>query len=235
MQRPIRIKIFGIICLVFGGFILLQNFGQLGAVVAGPDGVQVPPASESKGQMTRTMRDMSLALRDAMQEPVYRIGLGLKAVLGLFMAGVLIAAGGGLLRNQLWSLRLARLWGIFAICSAVFITVLQCVYLVSNIPETTMPRTMVVGMYVGMAFSLFLMCIFPALLIFLLPSRNVIAYLAAQSSDHAPLPAASAPAPPQPRPTHQPARPAPPPPTPPPVSAADQTWRDDPWNDPNSK
>jgi len=233
MQRPTRIPIFGIACLIFGGLILLQNFGQLGSALIGPDGVQAPTANESSGQMGNAMRDTTLAIQAAMKEPIYRIGMGLKAVVSLLMAGALIAAGVGLLRGQSWSLRLAKIWAIYAIASGVVVTALQSVYIVPNMPDNPAIPGMAGAMYFGMVFMLVLMCIFPLLLIFVLPSRKVTAYLNRSSNEPAPTHLEAAPAIRDQPPTasHTPASP----PAHPPVSAADQTWRDDPWNAPESK
>jgi hypothetical protein len=235
MSRPIRIPIFAVLCLTVGGFVVLQNFAQLVSSLGGPDAIQIPAESQSGGPFANVMRDNAVALKAAMHEPVYRIGTGLKAVLSLLMAGVLIGAGVGLIKNQFWALRLAKIWGIYAILSAIANTILPMVYIVPNLTaSSSMPGVTEVAMYVVMVFLLIIMCIFPALLIFLLPSRNVAAYLQHQTAGQpqsAPYPAATAhrEPPTSALPTaRKPTSPAPP------VSATDMTWRDDPWNDPNS-
>lgn len=237
MQRPIRIPIFGVICLVFGLFILLQNFGQLNVVIIGADAVQVPPKSESAGQVQQSTRISTLAMQEALREPAYRIGLGLKSVLSLLMVGMLIGAGVGLLRNQPWSIRLARTWGLYAILSGIAITVMQSVYVV---PKMELPPAL--AMHIGMFLMLLLQSIFPVLLLFLLPSRKVVAYLKHKSSGTPmALPQANAPqntatqdTTPQSSvsPKSTPAEPAPPTRQ---TGTTDTTWRDDPWNDPSSR
>ena len=85
-----------------------------------------------------------------------------------------------------------------------------------------------VAQYISMAFVLILLCIFPILLIRLLPSRKVMDYLKQQATA-TPMP--DTPAVTQNQSTTPPTQSQ----TPAELSHADQTWRDDPWNDPNSK
>lgn len=228
MQRPTRILVFGIICLIFGGFIVLHNLGQLVVTVSGPDAIQPPPASSSAGQVAQVMHDTTLAMQEAMREPVYRLGVGLKSLLSLLMAGVLVAAGAGLLRRQIWAIRLAKIWSLYAILAAIAVTTLQAVYILPNIPASSAVPGAGAAMYISTGVMLVLLCVFPVLLLSVLPSRNVIAYLKHQTSGQtqpAPEPAATTPG------STPPSTPTPPPT----ISAADMTWRDDPWNDPNSQ
>lgn len=231
MHRPTRIIVFGVICLLFGGFILLHNLQQLGVALAGPQGVDVEAASQLPGQLGTMMRDTSLALQSALAYPVFRAGLGLKSLASAGMGGMLIAIGIGLLRDQAWSLKLAKIWALYAIASALFITVLQSVYLVPNIPLAQNSAGAVWAQYVGMAFMFILLCIFPLLLIKLLPSKSVCAYLNKQVASSAAMPiniepTTSAPAA---RPVANPRQASSPDLTP-----QQTTWRDDPWNDPSN-
>lgn len=230
MQRPRRIAIFSTLCLLVGGIVLVHNLGQFTVALGGPDAVEVPKDSESQGQMGQVLRASAQALQAAMSDPVYRIGIGLKAVMSLLMAGCLIGAGIGLIRNQPWSLRLARLWGWYAIVSSIAVTILQTVYVVPNIELAQAPPGMAAAQYISMTVVLMLMCVFPVLLIWVLPSRSVTAYLNQQSTGQpVPKPASTPVAPASPHSTQTP------PPSAQQPSARDQTWRDDPWNDPNSQ
>lgn len=226
MQRPKRIVIFGVLSLIVGGFILFNNLQQLSAAIGGPDTIDVQAAGQLPGQMGQLARDSLLAQQVALGEPVYRAGLGLKSLASAAMAGLLVAVGIGLLRNQPWSLRLAKIWAIFAIASALFITILQAVYLLPNIPITQANAGSGAGQYVGIGFIFIVLCIFPILLLRVLPSKPVIAYLKQEQNAHPSANTAQAMTPLDQPPANQPT-------TSP--QDAQSTWRDDPWNDNKSQ
>ena len=114
MQRPTRIVVFGILCLIMGGLSGLDNLGAVQLAVLGPAGVQTDLGGVG-GEMGEMIEEVAQATQSALGKPVYRWLFGLEAVLGLVMAGVLVTAGVGLLRDQLWAIRLTRIWGFFAL------------------------------------------------------------------------------------------------------------------------
>ncbi|MGB0766552.1 MAG: hypothetical protein ACPGYV_02445 [Phycisphaeraceae bacterium] len=246
MQRPTRILIFGILCLVVGGGSGLKSLFEAGVALAGPERLSsMVEMVEAQGQSLSASQRRDLETQiEAMRSPVYRGGLGVKTLASLGMAGVLVVAGFGLLRDQAWSLRLARVWAWYAIGSAGFVAVLQSVYLV---PAMQQHAPAVGGMagaaYFGIAVSLVLLCVFPVLLLRLLPAPAVVDYLNNPASRGTRSPAAATPAytyrPPTPTHAQTPPTPA----TRPMLDAssqvspraADTTWRDDPWNDPSSQ
>ncbi|MEM9020499.1 MAG: hypothetical protein AAGC44_08030 [Planctomycetota bacterium] len=234
MQRPTRTVVFGVFCLIGGGFLLVHNLQQLSVAIGGPDAIDVESVGRVSGPMGEMLRDTSVALQAAMREPVYRVGLGFKALASSAMACVLFAVGLGLMRDRRWTIRLAKVWAIYAIASAVFITVLQALYVVPNVPAA---KDGAAGFqYVSMAFMLLVLCIFPVLLLRQLPTEAVKNYLAYQEAQRGgpPVVDTGSPAPFDRRsPVADDAPPqAPPPPSPP---STGSTWRDDPWNDPGAR
>lgn len=233
MQRPTRIVVFGVLCLVMGGFSLLNNIDQAATALGGPEAVDIPAESEAPGQVGQMMRDVARATRGALSEPVYRIGLGVKSVLGTVMAAVLIAIGGGLLRDRYWALRLARVWAVYAIASALLIVVLQALYVVPAIQAVTQTEGHLPGgEYLGMGFMFMVMCVFPMLLLIVLPKPNVVAYLRGGGEDHRAMPVEDGRGTPSDHAQASGTPPAGPASSPPP--SATSTWRGDPWDDSTS-
>lgn len=230
MDRPTRIIVFGVISLVFGGVILLNNLQQLGVAIGGPDAVDVESAGQVPGPLGDMLRDTSLALKGALTEPLYRAGLGLKSLASAVMACLLIAVGVGLMRSQPWSLRLARIWALYAIASALFITVMQAIYLVPHIPLVQNSAGAAGAQYVGMGFMFIVLCVFPILLIKLLPSKAVREYLSVSATADAPVPLGNEPIKGDSKPATQTSQTIPPD-----ISPQQTTWRNDPWDDASSK
>jgi len=231
MKRPTRIAVFGVLCLVIGGFVGIHNFDQLGVALGGPESVEIPTAEEAPGQMGKMLRDTALAVRGALDLPVYRTGLGIKSLLSLAMAGMLIAVGVGLMRDRLWSIRFTRIWAAYAIVAAVATAFLHTQFIVPEIPASAKAFGDIVGgKYLGMALMMAVLCIFPALLLLVLPKPHVVAYLRERASTKDSPSVLQAQAP-EPGPADQQQAQAPMPDQ----DLSQTTWRDDPWNDPGSR
>lgn len=257
MQRPTRIIVFGIFCLIIAFFSALDNGGKLIYAIGGPQFIQWMQDVSARQSMPKSIKEsyeQAYTMMDAaLRKPVYRIGLGIKSSLSLIMAGVLFVAGIGLLFSRLWSIRLTRIWGFYALVAAAVTVTLHFRYL--------MPENMDAppGLNVtDIAYMLLLLWFFPVLLITMLGRPVVLEYLhwrQRQPRNVAPQPHATHPqmVPPAQPPHNPPMAPneppleasstpdrtqkrSPSPPTTPPSPApAQETWRDDPWNDPNSK
>ena len=231
MQRPTRIAVFGVLCLIIGGVVGIHNFSQLGVAIGGPEAVQIPSAEDAPGQMGKVVRDNLKATQSALKVPIFRFGLGIKSLLSSVMAGLLIAVGFGLMRDRLWAIKFARIWSAYAIVAAAVSVVLHTEYVVSQTPSAAeVFEGMVLGKYIGMVFMMLMLCIFPALLWYVLPKPHVIEYLRERSALsespsvlQAPVSEAG------PVDAQQPQAPSPD------QSPSESTWRDDPWNDPGSR
>lgn len=232
MKRPTRIMVFGILCLIMGGLSGLDNLGAVQLAVLGPAGVQTEMGGVG-GEWGEMIEEVVRATQSALGKPVYRWLFGLEAVLGVVMAGVLVTAGIGLLRDQLWAIRLTRIWGFFALGSAVLTVVLQVRFVMSGI--SSMPPGAGV---LAMSCMLPLLWAFPILLLTLLGRPVVIDYLrwrAAQGSGHGQMPSRPVAQTTETYASNAPERRATTPPPAPPRSPVPDSWRDDPWNDPNSQ
>jgi len=253
MQRPTRIVVFAILCLVVGLFSGLSNGGELLMAAIGPSFMKSTQSDAMMDKMPEAVRESNQASETALGKPAYRIGLGVEAGLSLAMAGVLIVAGVGLLMDKLWALRLTRVWAFYALVASAFSVVLITRYVTPETPSVA-PGSQIMGALCMLP----MLWLFPVLLLTMLGRPAVREYLrwrAGQPRGGAPMQPADA-APPQ----AVPERPAPRPTTrtdppgrddPAPVretrgtdrdpSGDDQsppghdTWRDDPWNDPTSR
>lgn len=239
MQRPKRIIIYGVFCLIIGFVSGFKNTMEAGVSMAGPGVLeQGRTMMEQMGQPLSKSQDQDIDVQiKALSKPVFRVGQGVESAISMIMAGVLFIAGVGLLRDRAWSLRLAKWWAFYAIPTAALTVVLTMRYVYPEMPEYS-PG----GVMLSSAFMLVVLWAFPVLLLRQLPTAQVKAYLA--QCDQQRLSAAAmpmntnpptAPAPPGPPPSRtQPPQP-PSPQAPAPIPPADNTWRDDPWNDPGSR
>lgn len=239
MQRPTRIVVFGILCLMVGAFSCLSNFGELSSAISGTTGAQ-PEQTAGMPEFMKQMEDMAKAMDKALQKPAYRVLIGIESSLGALMAGVLFAGGIGLLRDRRWGLKLARAWAFFAICSAVYTVILQTKFVMPEM-SSAMGGNMIVA---SAGCSLPFLWLFPVLVLTLLSRPIVTDYLnnAGQPSDRsaaAGQPYAAATydvgqpdAHGEPGTNLTPETKSGPDST---TKSASETWRDDPWNDPNSR
>lgn len=230
MQRPTRILIFAIFCLIVGVVSGFKNTMEAGLTIAGPDALEQMLEIAQQQQGLPEVSEMSFRAEIAAQrKPVYRIGQAVESTASMVMALVLIAAGIGLLRDRPWALKLTKAWAYFAIPAAVVSVVLSVRYALPELPDAPTG-----GAMLNAAFMLIMLWAFPVLLLRHLPTAPVKAYLAdreQQRTGTSPMPAN----------TSAPSATATPHPTPPPATHApavtrpdDMTWRDDPWNDPSS-
>lgn len=236
MQRPTRIVVFGVLCLLIGGLSGMKNTMEAGLALVGPDGLEqiLEMAKQQQGLPQSSEQSLRVEIK-AQRNPVYRVGQAIESVGSALMALILIAAGVGLLRGWAWSLKLARWWAFFAIPAAGVSVVLTVRFAMPEMPDATSGGGMVNG-----AFMLVMLWIFPVLLLKQLPTDAVKAYLAAREAQrtgnstgvgaqpvsHNTPPAGAMPSPPAS--TSPPASPTN-------AQPADTTWRDDPWNDPSSR
>jgi len=227
MQRPTRILVFGILCLVMGLLSGLDNLGALRASIVGPGATQTPAGTE----MPEFLRDANKAIEAALSKPIYRVLWGAESALGAVMAGLLIAGGIGLLQDRAWGVRLAKLWAYFAIGSAAFTIFLQAKFVIPEYPAAISGSAMPV-----LACMLPVLWVFPVLLLTLSTRPVVTNYLSARANQPrlyrtSPMPHDPT-MPQQLAPPTQPAARAPSAPRvdedAPPLN---ETWRDDPWND----
>jgi len=253
MQRPTRIVVFAILCLVVGLFSGLSNGGELLMAAIGPSFMQSTQSDAMMEKMPEAVRESNQASENALGKPAYRIGLGVEAGLSLLMAGVLIVAGIGLLMDKLWALRLTRVWAFYALVASAFSVVLITRYVTPETPSVA-PGSEIMGAFCMLP----MLWLFPVLLLTMLGRPAVREYMrwrAGQPRGSAPVrspgPQDQPPLPdrPAPRPTacpdtpgqHDASRPPTPsgpesePPGDGPSPPGHDTWRDDPWNDPGSR
>lgn len=241
MQRPRRIVVFGVLCLLVGGLTGLKNTAELVFSAIGPAGIeQMVTYSERAGRpLTKSQQeDMGVHIR-TLRKPVYRVGQGIESFASAVMSLVLMVTGVSLLWNRAWSLKLARWWAYYAIPAGAVSVVLSVRYMLPEMPDATSA---------GMVFSGVLMLVvawtLPVLLLTQLPIDTVRQYLSAHQARRSanttmprPQPPTTPTAPPHtpPQPSAKAASPAPAAAPAPPTPAAETTWRDDPWNDPSSQ
>lgn len=239
MQRPTRIIVFGVFCLIIGAVSGFKNTMEAGLSIAGPDTLdQMRTMMEQMGQPLSKSQDQDFDVQiKALNKPVYRIVQGIESVASMVMAAVLFLAGIGLLRDRTWSLKLAKGWALYAVPAAAVSVVLSMRYVYPEVPEYSAGSAMF-----SSAMMLIVLWAFPLLLLRQLPTPQVKAYLAQRDQQRAgksAMPSAAPPSdtPAQATPPAPPASPSVPPPSSPPPATrpGDNTWRDDPWNDPNSR
>ncbi len=235
MQRPARIVVFGILCLVMGAVSGLKNLSEAGVALLGPEVMEQAAEMHERWGASEEMVDSSRAQAEALRTTAYRALLGIESLVTALMAVVVIVAGVGLLLGRLWSLRFAKIWAYYAIVLAVVDVVATARFV---FPHTTESAG---GSGISMVCMLPMLWLFPVLLITMLSRPAVIQYLRWRSTQEVSSAAASAVQQPPPivQPPAEPRPPAPRPSAPAapttPADPRDTTWRDDPWNDPNSQ
>lgn len=232
MQRPTRIPVFGVLCLLVSAMSGLDNLNSLGVAVVGP-GVFESSQAMPEGMPFAEMLDQTAsAMVEALKQPTYRVALGSESAVGAAMAGMLLVAGIGLLRDQRWALRLARVWAYFALVSAVVTVVLQARFVMPHVSSGP-PGSAVLGSVCMLP----VFWLFPVLVLTVLGRPGVARYMQwkAKQSGASPFgPIQNPMSPPQsPQETTQQAPPSPAQRLQSDTPPADRTWRDDPWNDPS--
>ena len=225
MHRPTRIVVFGVLCLITGALSGMKNTMEAGLAYVGPDGLEqiMEMAKQQQGLPQASEQSLKVEIK-AQRKPVYRIGQAVESTLSSIMALALIAAGIGLLRDRVWSLKLTRWWAFYAIPAAGISVVLSMRYALPEVPDAPAGGGVING-----AFMLLVLWAFPILLLRVLPTRQVKDYLNQRVAQRGGQPVST--------PIAPPAAPASPTPTDRSSSSepAQTTWRDDPWNDPGSK
>lgn len=241
MQRPRRIIVFGVLCLIVGGLTGFKNTMEAVLSAVGPGGLEqmVVMMEEMDQPLNKSQQqDFNVQIR-TLRKPVYRIGQGIESVGSAVMSLMLIVTGIGLLGDRVWSLKLGRWWAYFAIPAGAVSVVLSVRYMMPEMPEATTGGVMFSG-----ALMLVVVWTLPVLLLTQLPNAVVKQYLAARqarrtASNVMPRPQQTASDAPDtstpPRSTGESARPTPAATNLPPTQTVDTNWRDDPWNDPTSQ
>lgn len=255
MQKPTRIIVFGVLCLLMGLLSGLKNGTEVATAIGGPALIAWMEKQPTVPAMQEMNEQSYRAMKAALDQPVYRIGLGVESAMSLLMAGLLCVAGLGLLMERRWSLRLTRIWSCYALVGAAVTVILEARYVLPQSTSAT-PGSEVLGVFCILP----VFWVFPVLLLVMLGRPAVSDYLRWRSQQPrsampiaAPMPPGyPAQAPPTPQlpasaptagpegvsPTQPPAPRAgvaPPSPADPPPNPRHETWRDDPWNDPSSQ
>jgi len=234
MHRPTRIVVLGILCLAMAGLSSCKNLSEASISLMGPDMLEKVLEQEGvAGFQKDSMQTMIRALR----EPAFRIVNGVESFVSTVMSVVLLAGGIGLLMDRRWGIRLAQVWGFYALVLGVINVVLQVRYVVPASPSLP-PGSDGLAMVSGIGCYLPIFWLFPVLLLTMLNRPIVLDYMRWRASQRG-----GGSAVPMSMPTHEPPRTMPrpgqtPPTTPPRAQGTadpQQTWRDDPWNDPNSQ
>lgn len=181
MQRPTRVMVFGVLCLLVGALSTLDNAGNVVTGIVGPSAMDAAATPGGDTGLGKMMSDTNAAMRTALGNPVFRWGTAVDGLAGLVMAMALLAAGVGLLKDQLWALKLARAWAWFGLVSAVVTVVLQVRYVMPNVPTGVAVSPLVMSM-ASAACTLPFMWLFPVLVLTVLSRPVVWGYLRAQSS-----------------------------------------------------
>jgi hypothetical protein len=168
-DRPVSIKIFGILNIVFG------VIGVLAFIISVISAVAMMALIQNSGQNNEIMR----------LNPVFHENLGIRfyfwamMILGAAMTVVLIISGIGLLRDKMYGRKLALVYGWYAIVSGIlgivvnfFLITLPTMQRISG-PGVSFSRRIVISSGIGGLSGL----IFPALLLFFMYQANVRQYL----------------------------------------------------------
>ena len=102
MQRPTRIVVFGILCLVMGAVSGFKNLIEAGVALAGPGVMEQAAEMHEQWGMSEEVVDSSRAQAEALRTTGYRALLGVESLVTALMAAVVIVAGVGLLLGRLW-------------------------------------------------------------------------------------------------------------------------------------
>jgi len=227
------IQVMGGVAIVFGVLSMCNNLSEFAAGFIGPEAMM-----EEAEKMPAMMQDSSKANARAFEHGVFRGYSIVQGALNSAMAVVLIAAGIGLLRLRLWGRRLALVWSIYAVVGSVVSVVMVGRYLLPEfIAVSNQPLPAGFEVFAS-AIILLALWFFPVTLFTLLKLPTVMRMM--EAAAHAPRPQVQPFDPPLPAPVPGPAphgmgdtqasaghNPSAPPP-------AEQTWRDDPWNDPSA-
>lgn len=235
MQRPVWIKVFGVLGLLMAVVSAIKNASELVFLANGPGLIDQmlamfkPTATASEYE---DLVEQWSSMRAALEQPVYRVVGGVESAGTLVMAGVLGYAAVMLLREREAGLRWMRRWAMYALVASVVTVVLDMRYAGGNqVPPGTQ--------WLGALISLTMLWALPVCILTVLSRPEVPAYLRWRAQQPAPGQAMTGPMPvyrephrselPTPPQTQTPTRQTPPPPS------EQDAWRDDPWNDPGSR
>lgn len=231
------VQVFGGIGIAVGVLSMCNNVGELMVGAIGPD----ERMATGEG-LPSFMQEQSEAQYRAFQHRGYRGYLAVQGGLDSFIAIGLVVGGIGLLRLRPWGRRLAMGWAFYQLASSAVYVVMFNRYMMPEIQSvSSQPIPAGAGATVAV-FLLLALWLFPAALLTLLMLPRVkdgLQQAAAvdPSSPIAPAayspPAASPPPPTRGAPADEVGDAAEQTPAPTPPRAA-QTWRDDPWNDPDA-
>lgn len=231
------VQVFGGISIAVGLLSMCNNVGELMVGVVGPD----KRMATGEG-LPAMMKESSEAQYRAFQHRGYRGYLAVQGGLDSLLAIGLVVGGIGLLRLRPWGRRLAMGWGFYQLASSALYVVMLNRYMMPEVlAASSQPAPAGAGVIVSVLLLLVLW-LYPAALLTLLMLPRVKAGLRKPSGaaaahglgvvSQAPLTRGGPPIDHEPPPTPDTRdAPAPPPPEPPPGA---QTWRDDPWNDPDA-
>lgn len=232
------IQILGGVCIGIGVLSLCSNLQESIGAMLGPS-----LQSGAQTGASEFWQDQGKVNERVLSNGVFRGYLVIQGALDSLAALVLIVAGIGLLRVEKWGRRLAVAWGGYSLLSSGIYIVMINRYL---IPEAMAVSRQPLPDWIGVFFSLVILVAlwaFPSALLALLTLKRVKRVFDEPPPVRVPLYAAS----PLPvssgahvQPVADPSTgnaamassPLPAPAAPPPPAL--QTWRDDPWNDPDA-
>ncbi|XAM01109.1 hypothetical protein OT109_06925 [Phycisphaeraceae bacterium D3-23] len=248
MDRPRVLIVFGVINLLFAVGWVVASLGALMYVAM--------PLSYFDNQPMPIDMDPVRAIYSALESPVYRGYWIANSLAGFIGAGLLTAGGVGLLMARPWGRRLSLAWAALAVIAVAASVGMTHGYLTPALAsQTNEPLPSGTENAVMIVTSLVLRWAYPVVLMILLPRPGITALfeqakqrrdvragvLASHDDAASPVPVSptvtpttnpQAATPAAPHATQPQATPAPVDPQSPP--AAQRTWRDDPWNDPDA-
>lgn len=168
-DRPVSIKIFGILNIVFGAI------GVIGLIAGVLGAVAMMFLIQNRGPNAEIMR-MNPLFHENLGVRIY---FGAQMILGAAATIVLIISGIGLLRDKMYGRKLAIIYGWFAVVSGIlgiavnfFLITLPMMQKMSG-PGASFSGQIVVSSFIGGLTGL----LFPALLLYFMYQANVRQYL----------------------------------------------------------
>jgi len=116
-------KVFGILSIVFGGWLLLSGLFSSLFIVIGPlldNLADLAPPDAPQREVVREMMGIVGTIYTA---------VGIQGLIFAVMSGILLALGIGQLRYRRWAVRATVLWGIAALVLTVVMAGLSCLVL----------------------------------------------------------------------------------------------------------
>ena len=215
-------QILGGVCIGVGLLSLCSNTSELITGLIGPN--EQMRRAEGLPQIAQDVTD---AQYQSLQNRVYRGYFAVQGGLDSVAAVLLIVAGIGLLRLQCWARRVAMGWAGYMLVSTTAGVVMAYVYLFPKLIASSPQHLPAGAAEVMSVFMLLVLWVFPASLLTLLMLPSV-KHAITQAAAARPLMDSASPQSVSAPPLTDERAAGPPPPT------AQQTWRDDPWNDPEA-